>query len=321
MSRGDRGAVLVVTLLLVLALLGLAHALLVSAEAAYTVSRAHARVATLDAAASGLLERGRAEGWSPWMDAIVVGQTRVEPRDVAPGLAGVIRWRRLGAEGWILRADVADGSGSAAWWRRLVWIYHPDRRVASFPGVVSVGSGAMSSILGSVVPDVVPTVGTVAAPGLGPSDLGHLLAASDTLEEAGTPGPVAVAGVCVVDAPWNWGEPRDSTAPCGAYFAAAGRSGDLTVEGGVGQGVWIVDGDVVVQDGAELSGVLIVSGRLDVRGGSTLRGRVVAYGGLDLGVASVIVGSPSEAERALAAVRDRLGVAVPVHPARRLGPG
>lgn len=105
----------------------------------------------------------------------------------------------------------------------------------------------------------------------------------------GEPGPAGTAATC--DArPFNWGEPaRPAVVPsCVAYRPIVLARGDLTVAGGRGQGILLVEGDLAFGGGFEFRGMVAVRGRLSGAGGalwgavlvgdrgdagSTLRGR------------------------------------------------
>lgn len=321
MRTGQRGAVLVVVVLLTVALLGVAHALLVASEAAYTVSRAHARAVELDAVATGGVEAELRRGWRAWMDSVAVGSVRLATDSISEGVGRTVTWRRLGDEAWTVAARAQPPSAAPLRSRRLVWIYDPAARIAALPAVVSTGPGAPVDIRGRVVSSGAPPLGTVDAPALGLLDLEAILNAADSTGPDGTPTPVEAGGVCDVSDAWNWGDPLRPYRPCGPYFVLEGRRGALTLTGGSGQGVVVVDGDLSLRSGAFFSGLVVASGVLSVTEGSMVEGRVVAFGGLDVGVTGEVVESSSRAREALAAVRTRLASPRLLHPALRLGPG
>lgn len=318
--EGERGAVLAVIVLMTLAILGLAHGLLISAEGAYAASRTHARVVELDAWVAGVMEEELRRRWDPWMDSVAVGARRAEARDSVGEPPTAVVWRRLSAESWLVEVEATSEAGWPVGRRRLVWVYDPATRVAALPGVVSVGPGASVAVSGTVVPDTVPAVGVVAGPGSGLLTLARVLAAADPVGSIGTPAPVEAGDACETGAPWNWGDPIRSDRPCGGYRPIKGRAGPLVVDGGEAQGVVVVDGDVTLQGGAVFHGFILASGRVDVLGGSVVEGRMLAFGGAIVGPGATVVGSPARAEVALEAARARLGSAVILHPAVRLGP-
>ena len=63
----------------------------------------------------------------------------------------------------------------------------------------------------------------------------------------GTPSPSTQGDVCA-PGPWNWGDPGDVPGACGDHLAASFHSGDVLLEGGVGQGVVAVRGDADLTD-------------------------------------------------------------------------
>lgn len=316
---GRDGAVLIVVVLLTLAMLALAHGLLVSAESAYVTSRAHARVMELEALAAGAIEAELRRGWAPWMDSVAIGAVRDRPL-AQTGARTVVSWRRLGHEVWIVGASSSRNGGPSVGSRRLVWIHDPATRVGALPAVVSTAADAPVTALGAIVPDTALVLTVVDEPALGLLDVARLLAAADSVGATGTPTPVEQGGACATAAPWNWGDPERSYRPCGAFFAARGSVGALTLEGGTGQGVFVVEGDLVVRGSATLFGLVIATGRVDVVDGSSIEGRVIAHGGIFVGGDATVVGSVAWAERALAETRATLGVAVLLHGAQTLGP-
>ncbi|HSH46573.1 MAG TPA: polymer-forming cytoskeletal protein [Longimicrobiales bacterium] len=117
--------------------------------------------------------------------------------------------------------------------------------------------------------------------------------------DAGTPRPTTAAGTCQPDE-WNWGS---SSPPCHEHLPLIHHPGDLTVHGGEGQGVLVVDGDLTLHGDFRFSGVIRVKGTLRVRG-ATLTGQFEA-GRLVIEDGEVTLNSCA-AERAMrAAVFDR----------------
>jgi hypothetical protein len=75
----------------------------------------------------------------------------------------------------------------------------------------------------------------------------------------------------------NWGSPLDPTGPCANHFPVVWSDGDLTISGGQGQGILIVDGDLTVQGGFEFVGPSVVLGTFTVVGmGGYMTGGVIA---------------------------------------------
>ena len=116
--------------------------------------------------------------------------------------------------------------------------------------------------------------------------------------------PSLIGGVCNVLDPDNWGSPLQPGGPCGSRFPIVWTEGDLTITGGQGQGVLIVDGDLSLGGGFEFYGVILVRGRIATVGpGGTVFGGVVAANtrGLqnDVGGNAVIQFSACAADRGL----------------------
>lgn len=315
----NRGSVLAFVVLLALALLALGHAILVGAEGAYTASRAYASIVEGDAASSGALVESLESGWQVWMDSLATGGIGAEPPTVKEGIVTEVEWRRLSHEAWLLTAASSRGGRTPIVRRRLAWIYDPEARIEALPGIVSVGIGAPVELFGSVTGDT-SAVGAVDAPTLGLLELPVLLALADAVGPRGVPGPVERLGACDAGSPWNWGSLSDPTGPCGSHVALKGRVGDLEIESGEGRVVLIVDGDVLVRGGAELEGLLVVSGQVTLSAGATMTGRVLASGGIRVDAGAEVIGSGAAAAEVLRALRSRLGLALPLHAAHRLGP-
>jgi hypothetical protein len=91
-----------------------------------------------------------------------------------------------------------------------------------------------------------------------------------------TPAPVVSGATCDRARTDNWGAPGAMT-PCGTYAPIVWARGDLEMQGGVGQGVLLVDGDFTLSGGALFAGIVIT--RDDVRTlgvGGTVLGAVLA---------------------------------------------
>jgi hypothetical protein len=90
------------------------------------------------------------------------------------------------------------------------------------------------------------------------------------------PSPSLIGGACDRSVLTNWGDPRRSTA-CADYFPIIYAAGDVTITGGIGQGILLAEGDVTLAGGAEFAGVIVA--RDDIRsaaGGGHVYGAVLA---------------------------------------------
>ena len=81
--------------------------------------------------------------------------------------------------------------------------------------------------------------------------------------------PVVVNGVCDKTVLTNWGDGDSPTAPCGSYYPIIHVTGSLTVNGVQGQGILLVDGDLMVNGSFNFYGIVIIQGDLKTAGGGT----------------------------------------------------
>lgn len=90
------------------------------------------------------------------------------------------------------------------------------------------------------------------------------------------PAPRWSAEECDIADPNNWGEPtRLVGGPCMSYYPLIHAPGNLVIDGGRGQGLLLVDGDLTLRGGFEFFGVVLVRGALrGDAGGARLTGVV-----------------------------------------------
>ena len=106
-------------------------------------------------------------------------------------------------------------------------------------------------------------------------------------------GPIGTSTTCTTSQTSsnnNWGEPDRPAAVAGCvnYFPIIYVSGNLTINGGRGQGILLVGGDLAVQGGFEFFGPVIVRGSLKTSGtGGHFNGGVMAAN-VDLELSSVL---------------------------------
>lgn len=104
----------------------------------------------------------------------------------------------------------------------------------------------------------------------GAADWTTLVAAAEIELPAGS--AVAAEGGC---APGSWGTTGESG--CGATRRVVHAAGDLTLSGGSGAGVLLVDGRLRITDAFRFSGLIVARGGIDFEGGgSTITGGVIA---------------------------------------------
>ena len=75
----------------------------------------------------------------------------------------------------------------------------------------------------------------------------------------------------------NWGDPFTPTSPCFSRFPIIHAQAGLTINGELGQGILLVEGDLAVQGGFEFFGIVMVRGKLKTNGtGGHFNGAVMA---------------------------------------------
>ncbi len=252
--------------------------------------------------------------------------------------------RRVGREWWVVEVEVRPPGPwpTGARLRAPAWAPELAARVAAAGAVVEVRPGAPVEGAGRVDGSRVrappagrgglachrwdpalDSLGLGSLPGVGPAHregpwpaLGLL--GPDTLlarapvrvSGSGTPTPTGGLGGCGEGGAWSWGDPRPSATRCAGFMVVRGAPGDLEVRGGVGQGLFVVRGDLGLEEGADLRGLVLVGGRLTLRGGSRIHGLAQAGGGVAVEEGSEVVGSACWAAEALAAGWSRMGAAV-----------
>ena len=91
-----------------------------------------------------------------------------------------------------------------------------------------------------------------------------------------TPAPRLTGAVCDTTASTNWGDPSRST-PCRNRFVIVHAVGDLVIDGGLGQGVILGEGDVELRNGAQFMGVILARDDLvALTGANQLWGAAIA---------------------------------------------
>jgi hypothetical protein len=351
--RGPRaGAALVAVVLLTLALFAVAHGMLALSLGELAASHASARLVEASAAADGAVHAVVAERGTGWLDSIPVGISSVVGTRTFGRAVGTGTLRRLAPEVWWVEGEGRRGTATdrAA---RLAWALDPLERVLELRGAVSVALDAPVALAGTVdvaTPanaespltsgDCAPWNGALAAhyaawplptvaafhgpdtlPRLGRVDFNDLLAAAEMdVAGAGVPAPVEVGGVCVDSDPWNWGDPEHRWRPCGDLVVMRRSLGALRVDGGAGQAVLVVDGDLTLGSGSRLFGLVIASGALRMESGAELVGMALAAGGVTIDSGARVQASACWAVLALAAQRATLGRLRPLPGMSTIGP-
>ena len=147
-------------------------------------------------------------------------------------------------------------------------------------GVVTT-SGACSGascISGTPPIQTDPAVTSAVFTNFGSEDFATLSANADKTA-SGSPIPAAstVAGPpvrCQYSDPNNWGDPLNPSGVCGGYFPIIYAPGDVTLAGGWGQGILLVQGNLTLS-GGEFYGVAIVQGNVTASGSHIIGGLMI----------------------------------------------
>lgn len=151
---------------------------------------------------------------------------------------------------------------------------------AQRPGVSMSASAALNAAAGSSVSGAPAILGN--APRSSPSSFMHygrlafpdLAAIADHIATGAISLAPRTAGAACDTLAWgNWGAPANRTHPCFDWLPFVFAPGDLTIAGGQGQGILVVDGDLTIAAGVEFRGAVLVSGRLDA-GAATITGAI-----------------------------------------------
>jgi len=163
---------------------------------------------------------------------------------------------------------------------RLGWLLGPRPDSVSPVAAVSVGVSGSAQIVGSP-PELLQATGQVA--------LFDRLSERATLILPGgtyTASPATVGTSCDIRRSTNWGDPVWAAAPCGGYLPLIRVDGDLTLSGGIGQGILLVNGDLRVTAPFAFHGIVIVKGAVDITAPTDVRG-IFAAAELRSGAGSV----------------------------------
>ena len=108
-------------------------------------------------------------------------------------------------------------------------------------------------------------------------------------------GPVIAAGLCKTSDSKNWGDPaRNVLLPgaCENYFPVIYAPGDLSINGNVGQGILLINGNLSIQGGFSFYGPVISRGTVKLTGtGNHINGSVLAANVVDSTSTSLLSGN------------------------------
>jgi hypothetical protein len=93
------------------------------------------------------------------------------------------------------------------------------------------------------------------------------------------PRPSALDGHCVHLDPANWGDPSGITA-CAGYRPLIAIDGDAHIDGGAGQGMLVVHGNLRIDGGARFDGAIVAAGDVTI-GDATITGSIRSSGSVE----------------------------------------
>jgi hypothetical protein len=331
---GRRGVVLPLLLLCLLALTAVATVALHTAAQEVVVARAALRLLQARMNAEGGVRAAVAAVNGPRLLALREGV----PEVLLAGALGSdgqfrVEGHRLRGDFILLESTGIPGGGEGGRSRvgRLVWVLDPVGMVASFRAALIhggslAGEGAEGGraatepeewpadvcsghreALDSIFPfggiaDAAPaTSDEQGDPILGILSVEAVIPISDRIVEGiWTPGPHSDAGTCSRETLSNWGAPTTPGGTCGDFHPLVTSPGSLRLQGGEGQGVLVVTGDLEMAEGAYYAGLVLVGGDLTLEARARIDGLVRVRGNVRLDSDATIRGSGCAALRALA---------------------
>jgi len=212
----------------------------------------------------------------------------------------------------------------------LLWALDPGARVASLPAAVSsaVGVGVAPGAgihadsvarppsaahgpdcrgLAALVDSLFPTGRTAntavdihANARLGLLDPATLAARADILLPGGsvTPGPLVGPGGACARTATSWGDP-DGAGACARSRPLIVAAGDVTMVGGVGQGIVVVQGSIDFTSGARFDGLVLAQGEIRLSAGARVRGFLRSSGRVQVSGGATVLASACPVLRAL----------------------
>jgi hypothetical protein len=313
--RSDSGSALILVVLLLLALTALGHGVFVLALQEGAASRASAALVQARVMAEGGVRRTLR---TTLADTLPETRGPVELAQGGGGdVQYRVELRRLSRE--LYRLDGVGAAALVAGGPRrvraevatIVWALSPVERLRAQSAAIEVGGGVedpggavdawgareagahdapvgcrdrsaqIDSALAGRIFDASRSVYLVAGriPPLGLLVEDSLLARlPERVTGAVSPAPVTELGACVPD-PLNWGSP-DPESPCAGRRVAIAAEESLTLNGGEGQGLLLVRGDLHLTRGARFQGVLLVAGDLRLDDGAVFLGIARVSGNL-----------------------------------------
>ena len=141
-------------------------------------------------------------------------------------------------------------------------------------------NNSQGQMTGSPPVSITPTMDSTTFMQYGNTSYTQLAAAATIQLNPGSyaPAPVITGGVCTASST-NWGSPLAPTGACGKRYPIVhinNFGGTTTITGGSGQGMLLVDGDLVISGAFTYYGLIIVRGKMSTTAG----GSPTVYGSL-----------------------------------------
>jgi hypothetical protein len=229
----------------------------------------------------------------------MVGSTTIIPTDAVGGIARSAYITRLTPRVFSIVGEARLGLGAA---RRVSLLVRLPMEAPNVAGalvsavgvsvsrdvrfVVDTACGDTSGVAIALAPDAPLTVDADIPPGAQPiarrdpaaddsvsylrvgniwwSELARLADIRLTGDTRIAPAP-SVAGAQCVPTETNWGDPRAPASPCGSRAPLVYVAGDLTIDGGAGQGVLLVDGRLAITGAFMYSGQIVATRGIETR--------------------------------------------------------
>jgi type II secretory pathway pseudopilin PulG len=157
----------------------------------------------------------------------------------------------------------------------------------TLPGISTNAAGNVSSsgaatLIGKPPTQVDTSITPAKLSNFGGGSLDALAAMANIVLPGGSsasPGPVLAGTTCNTSVNSNWGDPTTPASPCYNYMPIIHVLGDLSLGGGSGQGILIVDGNLTAASNGVFYGPVIVRGTFRISGTPRFYGGVMALNG------------------------------------------
>jgi hypothetical protein len=283
-------------------------------------------------AALGMAERAAISALSHWdvsrHNAMVVGATVGDPGWHPAGGGSTARIQRLSETLFLIVATASSGTAVQTVGLLARLELHSNLPLQPLLAAGPVVIGPTAEVFGPEselskagctslrAGEAGPKFGDSQDPADGLMDLADWVARATKVVPPGhyaAPGPSRDGTRCRIEAPGNWGDPLGGAA-CRDFRPVVWVPGDLTVVGGAGQGVLLVEGDFTVRGGFVFEGLVLVGGSIVTGGGASrfvgaVRAGILGEGGVELGGRARVVYSRCSLESAALAAGRPLPIA------------